>query len=148
MRFCHVSGGPASVGHRVSGYRFSRVLAGLLAVGFSAASLAGCALDFTGSRPSQVTRRSYAHKDTTARTNASSAIALPDQVLLKPQPPPDCASKGARPDDTELAIRIRDAYELACYRNAEAVTRERLRQLQAWADRALEGIERGERRER
>jgi len=147
MHFYHAPGGAASVGHRVSGYRFSRVLAGLLAVGFSAASLAGCALDFTGSRPTQVSRRSHAHKDT-ARTNASSAIALPDQVLLKPQPPPDCASKGARPDDTELAIRIRDAYELACYRNAEAFTRERLRQLQAWADRALEGIERDERRKR
>lgn len=60
-------------------------------------------------------------------------ICWPDAALLVPQPPPDCAFKGADNgvvDPDEMA-RLKMEYERQCYRKAEKAARDRLRLLQA-----------------
>jgi hypothetical protein len=65
--------------------------------------------------------------------------------MLKPQLPPDCESS----DDAQsqasqvdpnatLAQRIRNEYDLACYKKAEELARERLRQLQIFVAKETE----------
>ena len=69
---------------------------------------------------------------------------------MKPLPSPNCEESGtqstANPADpnAELARRIRAEYEFVCYRMAEALARQRLRQLQVWIgatrDRAVRAL--------
>jgi len=60
---------------------------------------------------------------------------------MKPQLQPACEASNSQPvadgPDAELARRIRTDYDVACYRQAEAVARERLRQLQEWVAKTL-----------
>ena len=69
---------------------------------------------------------------------------------MKPLPTPNCEESATQPTantadpNAELARRIRAEYELACYRIAEALARQRLRQLQVWIaatrDRAVRAL--------
>ena len=58
-------------------------------------------------------------------------VPPPDQSLLKPQPPPDCAfkeplSNPPTPEETRMKLD----YEEQCYRQSEMIVRTRLEQLQ------------------
>lgn len=113
--------------------RRSHPLAGFFLVGLLTTLLAGCAFDGNGD-PHSCAIHPYhtTHRDGTVRSISRSSIP---SALLKPQPPPDCESSG-QPEpgeagpNAELAQRIRGDYDLACYKRAEALARERLRQLQ------------------
>ncbi|HEY6257225.1 MAG TPA: hypothetical protein VIY51_15685 [Xanthobacteraceae bacterium] len=54
------------------------------------------------------------------------------RALLSPQSSPDCEFKGADADglDADLLTRLKLDYERHCYQHAEAIVRNRLRQLQ------------------
>jgi hypothetical protein len=55
----------------------------------------------------------------------------PDQSLLEPQPPPDCAFKGPLSDPpTAEETRMKLDYEEQCYRHSEMIARTCLEQLQ------------------
>ena len=107
--------------------------------------LAGCALD-DGSRRSSRVR----NENAPARAASPTRARLPSRALMKPLPSPNCEESGtqstANPADpnAELARRIRAEYELVCYRMAEALARQRLRQLQVWIgatrDRAVRAL--------
>jgi len=105
------------------------VLAGLYCV-----ALGGCAQQVvaqapTASRP--VTKASYVR---TARPKQAPSI---EQALLQPQPEPDCTFRG--PISTPMTAeetRMKLDYESQCYRQAEAIVRTRLRELQT----AVEGV--------
>jgi hypothetical protein len=58
-------------------------------------------------------------------------VPRPDQSLLEPQPPPDCAFKGplSNPPTAE-ETRMKLDYEQQCYRQSEMIVRTRLEQLQ------------------
>jgi hypothetical protein len=60
-------------------------------------------------------------------------IRRPARALLASQPAPDCEFRGADRNtvDPEEWARLRLDYERQCYRRAEKIARERLRQLQA-----------------
>ena len=108
-------------------------LAWPLLAGLWAIALAGCALDDGSHRPSRVR-----HEDMPARAASPTRAPLPKRALLKPLPSPNCEDSAALPaanpadPNAELARRIRAEYELVCYRMAEALARQRLRQLQLW----------------
>jgi hypothetical protein len=114
--------------------RIEHALARSLLAGLCAMSLSGCALDEGNHRPSRVR-----HED------ASGRAASPPRALLKPLPSPSCEESAAEPaanpadPNAELARRIRAEYELVCYRMAEALARQRLRQLQVWIASTPEG---------
>jgi len=61
----------------------------------------------------------------------SASIPLPDEALLKRQPPPECELRtqpaGLSPTDVKVATYD---YERQCYRQVEAITRGRLDALQ------------------
>lgn len=54
------------------------------------------------------------------------------RALLAAQPPPDCEFRETDVDplDPDLLARLKLDYELHCYQRAEAIVRDRLRQLQ------------------
>jgi hypothetical protein len=107
-----------------------------LAVVLSAVTLAGC--DCIG-RGFSVTRSAGA---SIAATPASAPIPLPRRALLAPQPAPDCEPGGAEPP---LDERQKLDYQRQCYRHAEMIARERLRQLQVSVDRTVKAVKDGER---
>jgi hypothetical protein len=122
--------------------RFFEVLVGLLA-GFSTTLLAGCALDDNSRPQSCVIPASHSsHKRATIQSASQSFIP---PALLKPQLPPDCDSSDVeqyQPSQVDpnaaLAQRIRNEYDLACYKKAEELARERLRQLQIFVAKETE----------
>ena len=64
-------------------------------------------------------------------------VPPPDQSLLKPQPPPDCAfkeplSNPPTPEETRMKLD----YEEQCYRQSEMIVRTRLEQLQKSIEKA------------
>jgi hypothetical protein len=65
------------------------------------------------------------------KTASNARIRRPDQSLLEPQQPPDCAFKGplSNPPTAEETHTKLD-YEQQCYRHSEMIVRARLRQLQ------------------
>jgi len=111
----------------------THALAWAFLAGSWAILLAGCALD-DGSRRSSRVR----NENAPARAASPTRARLPSRALMKPLPSPNCEESGtqstANPADpnAELARRIRAEYELVCYRMAEALARQRLRQLQVW----------------
>ena len=93
-----------------------------LATALLVVAIAGCA-------PSHFADFRNSVRGHTASTRA--ATALQDRALLRRQPEPDCAfretlSNPATPDE----VRMKLDYEQQCYRQAEAITRARLEQLQ------------------
>jgi hypothetical protein len=65
------------------------------------------------------------------RTVPSARSPQPDQSLLEPQPPPDCAFKGPISNPvTAEETRVKLDYEQQCYRHSEMIVRARLQQLQ------------------
>jgi hypothetical protein len=54
------------------------------------------------------------------------------RALLAAQPPPDCEFRASDGDalDTDLLARLKLDFERHCYQHAEAIVRDRLRQLQ------------------
>jgi hypothetical protein len=65
-------------------------------------------------------------------TAPSARIPQPDQSLLDPQPPPDCAFKGPLSNPaTAEETRMKLDYEQQCYRHSEMIVRARLQQLQS-----------------
>jgi hypothetical protein len=67
------------------------------------------------------------------------ALVIPDQVLLEPAAAPDCAFRGTMSNPAEQ-IRAKLEYEAQCYRQAEAIVRERLGQLQDAAEKMIRAI--------
>jgi hypothetical protein len=132
--------------HCVTHYVFRRrlldVLTGLLA-GFSAALLTGCALDDNDRLHSCVIHPSHPPRKR-ATIQSASQYSIPP-AMLKPQLPPDCGSSddaqsqaGQGDPNATLAQRIRNEYDLACYKKAEELARERLRQLQIFVAKETE----------
>jgi hypothetical protein len=60
-------------------------------------------------------------------------VCQPDPALLVPQSAPDCAFRAShlKTIDPRQWTRLKVAYELKCYQDAEKAVRERLRQLQS-----------------
>ncbi len=85
------------------------------------------------------------HADATAtvKPTGTSAIPVPDEALLKRQPPPDCEMRtqpaGVGPTEVKLAVYD---YERQCYRQVETVVRGRLDALQDAVDETLKALER------
>jgi hypothetical protein len=114
-------------------------------VGGTHASLAGCALDDGSHRPNRVR-----NENAPARAASPTLARLPSRALMKPLPSPNCEESATQPTanpadpNAELARRIRAEYELVCYRMAEALARQRVRQLQIWIgatrDRAVRAL--------
>jgi hypothetical protein len=69
------------------------------------------------------------------------AIPEPDPALLEPIAPPDCAFRGtiSNPATVEQ-IHVQLDYEAQCYRQAEAIVRARLGQLQDAAEKMIRAI--------
>ena len=103
--------------------------AGTLTVGvLSAAVYLAGGLGFSASATT-VTRT--ANKVSHVRTASKRRIPRPDQSLLKPQPPADCAFKGPLSNPmTVEETRMKLDYEQQCYRHPEMIVRARLEQLQ------------------
>jgi hypothetical protein len=78
------------------------------------------------------------------RRQAEIRIHRPDRALLKPQPEPDCAFKGAdsKTVDKDVFARLKLDYERQCYQTAEKVARERLQLLQASSKCEIEPVRR------
>jgi hypothetical protein len=57
----------------------------------------------------------------------------PDRALLVPQPAPDCGfgRSDLKTLDPDQWTRLKLEFELKCYKDAENIARQRLRQLQA-----------------
>jgi hypothetical protein len=96
-----------------------------------------------------------------ARPSARTSIPLPDQELLTPPPEFDCEFKTTSVDEPSdqpppsptraqadpspaVALRMKLDYERECYRRAEIILRDRLRQLQAAVGETIEAVNRGE----
>jgi hypothetical protein len=99
-----------------------------------ATSLAGCAPDYDDHLAARAGQEA-------AIRPPPRALPHPDSRLMRPQLQPTCEPSTPPPaadgPDAELARRIRTDYDVACYRQAEAVARERLRQLQEWVAKTL-----------
>jgi len=83
--------------------------------------------------------RAAARPKTAAKATAAKApaakpaapVPLPDQALMAHQPAPDCAFRGPLSNPiTAEETRMKLDYEAQCYRQAEAIVRARLQQLQ------------------
>jgi hypothetical protein len=85
--------------------------------------LAGCAAEHETKSP--VTTASLAPPKVSHLRRARTPIALPNKALLEPQPDPDCQFKGAATDERQTLD-----YQQQCYRQAEMIVHDRLRQLQ------------------
>jgi hypothetical protein len=96
-----------------------------------------------------------------ARPSARTSIPLPDQELLTPPPEFDCAFKTTSVDDAsdqsqpsptraqadpnlDVLARMKLDYERQCFRHAEIILRDRLRQLQAAVGETIEAVNRSE----
>ena len=141
MRIAHVLEGANDPRRRtpaVLDIAGSHAFAWAILAGSWAMSLAGCALDDGSHRPTRVR-----NENVLARVASPTGPRLPDRALLKPLPAPTCeqgaAQPGPRPPDpdAELARRIRAEYDLACYRIADTVARQRLQQLQDWIAKTI-----------
>jgi len=129
-------------GFRVGG---THALAWAFLTGSWAISLAGCAFDDGSHRPNRVR-----NENAPVRAASPTRAPLPSRALMKPLPTPNCEESATQPTantadpNAELARRIRAEYELVCYRIAEALARQRLRQLQVWIaatrDRAVRAL--------
>jgi len=118
---------------------------GSFLTGSWAISLAGCAFDDGSHRPNRVR-----NENAPARAASPTRAPRPSRALMKPLPTPNCDESATQPTantadpNAELARRIRAEYELVCYRIAEALARQRLRQLQVWIaatrDRAVRAL--------
>ena len=153
----------------------SRISGAVIAVIACAVASGGCAQDFDDAY-SVYYSGDAAPRKTAKIKPKTPQIPLPDQALLESPAEPDCgaaqaprrpgrpesatataglatpaaASDGGASDDAnaDLAIRIKLEYERECYRQAEARTRERLKQLQASTTqtvKAVKGAEQGAR---
>jgi hypothetical protein len=68
---------------------------------------------------------------------------LPDRSMLEPQPEPDCTFRGPLSSPaTAEEMRMKLDYEQQCYRQAESITRDRLKQLQSSIDNTIKAISR------
>ncbi len=72
---------------------------------------------------------------------------MPDPALLAPPAAPDCEFKSEVPAGTDPreVQRMKLDYEQQCYRQAEAITRARIEQLQGSVAKTIEAIKRLER---
>jgi hypothetical protein len=93
-------------------------------------TLAGCAAEHETKVP--VATASLAPPKVSHLRRARTPIALPDKALLEPQPDPDCQFQGAATDE-----RQKLDYQQQCYRQAEMIVRDRLRQLQKSAGKSI-----------
>jgi hypothetical protein len=93
-----------------------------------------------------VTNRHAVHRVVHARTVVKQSIPLPDPSLLAPQSAPDCKFSGPVSSPmTAEELRMKLDYEQQCYRQAEEITRTRLRQLQEAVDKTIRASERSRR---
>ncbi len=98
----------------------------MLATALSAVTIGGCASTFTAD-----SARKSAKPVPRIEAVSKAAIPLPDPAMLRRQPEPDCAFRGAvsYPITAEETRQKLD-YEQQCYRQAETIVRARLEQLQ------------------
>jgi hypothetical protein len=103
------------------------------------------------SRKPVSTRHGSAMRPAAARVSAApgarTLIPLPSQDLLAAPPQFDCefkTTRGQADAGTDVAMRMKLDYERECYRHAEIISRDRLRQLQAAAGEMIEGVNRSE----
>ena len=78
------------------------------------------------------------------------SIPLPGRALLTPPPDFDCEFKAGAPDDAggapraqadiDAALRVKLDYERQCYRHAEMILRDGLRQLQASVGETIKSV--------
>jgi hypothetical protein len=136
MRFAHVLEGATDPRRRTpAGFLVggAHALAWAFLAGSWAMLLAGCAVDDGSRRPTRVR-----DKDVSVQAASRAGTLLPDRTLLTRLPSPNCEQSAGPPQSSiadpnaELARRIRAEYDLACYRTAEALARQRLEQLQVW----------------
>jgi len=94
----------------------------------------GCAMAVAGCAPGSVHSESGPDPMHAAATPTSSEAPMcrPDRALFAPQPAPDCGfgRSNLKTLDPDRWARLKLEYERKCYRNAEKIVRERLRQLQ------------------
>jgi hypothetical protein len=82
------------------------------------------------------------YKSSLARTAYRSDTPLPGPNLLNPLPAPNCEFVST---DSNVDDRQKLDYERQCYRHAEIIARNRLRQLQVSVDRTIHAFRRQER---
>jgi hypothetical protein len=133
------------------GRRYPRLLCCVVAAISYAVALAGCAPDqrqsistisrkraVTVSRPAKLPR-----VQTTGSISPASrtAIPLPDEALLTPQPEPQCEFK-TQPGQTDAATErvMKLDYEQQCYRHAEIIVRNRLQLLQVAVGKTIDAV--------
>ena len=105
----------------------------MLAAVYWALALGGCA-PRTVAEASTTARKVYSFSH--IRAVSKQLIYLPERSLLQPQPEPDCAFKGSLSNPaTAEEMRMKLDYEQQCYRQAEAIVRTRLQQLQNSLDK-------------
>jgi hypothetical protein len=98
-------------------------------------ALLPCALALSGCSTALVRPEIYAVSAAAPVHHHAEANARRRHALLAPQAPPNCEFKGPDTDtdavDKDLLIRLKLDYERHCYQDAEALVRNRLRELQA-----------------
>jgi hypothetical protein len=100
-------------------------------------SLSGCNhVEFRSDRAPAKNRKDAAGQYMVAGT------PIPGPNLLDPQPAPNCEFRST---DSTIDDRQKLDYERQCYRHAEIIARNRLRQLQASVDRSIRAIRQQER---
>lgn len=154
-----------SVTPRKPPFRFRYGRAGVAAF-ICALAFAGCAPDYEAYGDDMPARPAVRGKRPAAAATplkqpevAAKPVPLPAQTLLAVPEKPDCESGGkaeeqrsasaaaaatppapAETANAELALRIKLEYERACYRQAEARTRELLQQLQAATGETIRAV--------
>jgi hypothetical protein len=79
---------------------------------------------------------------TVVRRSASrTTVPIPEPALLDPASAPDCSYRGSTGNPaTTQEMRAKLDYEAQCYRQAEAIVRGRLGQLQDAAEKMIRAI--------
>jgi hypothetical protein len=75
-------------------------------------------------------------------SNSKAGVQLPRRVLLAPPKEPNCefhGQSGQAGADADAVLRMKLDYERQCYRHAEMIARNRLRQLQTSVDDTIKG---------
>jgi hypothetical protein len=112
--------------------RSARLSGGLLGAGLCALVLAGCSTNHTFPG---IGNSHTASAAAPTRLASRRFHARPVQTAIAPLPEPDCNFKngpgGDRGSDNGEALRMKLDYERQCWRQAEMIVRDRLRQLQA-----------------
>ena len=107
----------------------------MLAARLSTLCALGCAMAVSGCAPGSVQSESRPDPMHAAATPAGSEAPMcrPDRALFAPQPAPDCGfgRSNLKTLDPDRWARLKLEYERKCYKHAEKIARDRLRQLQA-----------------